>query len=309
VTYTLYDTDGNELYTTTGVFEPGTTTAAYAQTTYQLFKNNSVTLNGTSIRCAVTPPSPSLPCAKINADGVVTQLAYDLAGDLISSSAPDGNGSQLATTTYTYDADGEQLTKVDPNGNVPNADAGNYTTTTTWNGDGQETSVTQGNGSGYTDIPRTTSYIFDADGNQTEVTDPRGYTTTTGYNADDQAVLVTDPDGNSTLTCYDGDGHTAQTVPPVGVAANGLTASSCPASYPADYGDRLAADATTYTYDANGDKTAQTTPAPVGHSGYETTSYTYDAAGNLTATDAPPPSNSPAHQIMSPTTRTPAMGS
>ena len=34
----------------------------------------------TAISCAATPPSPSLPCATINADGVVTQLAYDSAG-------------------------------------------------------------------------------------------------------------------------------------------------------------------------------------------------------------------------------------
>ena len=53
-------------------------------------------------------------------------------------------------------------------------------------------------------------------------------TTTTAYDADDEATLVTDPDGNATLTCYDGDGHIAETVPPVGVAANALSASSCP---------------------------------------------------------------------------------
>ena len=83
VTYTLYDADGNELYATIGVYEPGATTASYAQTTYQLFKGNTVTLNGPTISCSNSPPSPSLPCAKINADGVVTQLGYDSAGDLV----------------------------------------------------------------------------------------------------------------------------------------------------------------------------------------------------------------------------------
>jgi YD repeat-containing protein len=75
VTWTLYDTYGNELYSTTGVYEPGSSTAAYFQTTYQLFKGNTVTLGGTNITCTATPPSPSLPCATINADGIVTQLA------------------------------------------------------------------------------------------------------------------------------------------------------------------------------------------------------------------------------------------
>ena len=74
-----------------------------------------------------------------------------------------------------------------------------------------------------------------------------GYTTTTTYNADDQATLVTDPVGNATLTCYDGDGNAVQTVPPAGVAANSLTAASCPSAYPAGYGTRLASDATTVT--------------------------------------------------------------
>jgi YD repeat-containing protein len=58
VTYTLYDTDGNELYTTTGIYEPGSSSASYLRTTYQLFKGNSVTLNGTNIACTSTPPVP-----------------------------------------------------------------------------------------------------------------------------------------------------------------------------------------------------------------------------------------------------------
>jgi YD repeat-containing protein len=93
-----------QLYSTTGVYPPGnTTTPSYLQTTYQLFTGNTVTLNGTRITCAFTPapPSSSLPCATINADGVVTQLGYDSAGDLVSSSTPDGNGSELATTTQS----------------------------------------------------------------------------------------------------------------------------------------------------------------------------------------------------------------
>ena len=93
---------------------------------------------------------------------------------------------------------------------------------------------------------------------------PGTVTTTTAYDADDEATLATDPDGNATLTCYDGDGNVAQTVPPVGVAANSLTASSCPTSYPTDYGDRLATDATTTAYNALGNKTTVTTPAPAG---------------------------------------------
>jgi YD repeat-containing protein len=64
-TYTLYDSDGNELYTTTGVYEPGASSAAYSRTTYQLFDGNTVTLGGTAISCTISPPSQTLPCAHL----------------------------------------------------------------------------------------------------------------------------------------------------------------------------------------------------------------------------------------------------
>jgi RHS repeat-associated protein len=301
VTYTLYDTDGNQLYSTTGVYSPAGS-YEYSQTTYQLFKGNSVTLNSTNITCTNTPPSASLPCAQIDPDGVVTQLEYNPQGDLIQSSAPDGNsGNQQATAIYTYDGDGEQQTQVAPDGNLSGANAGNYTTTTAYNSDGEPTSVTDGNGTGYTDTPRVTSYGYDGDGNTATVIDARGYTTATTFNADDKPVLVTNPDQDATLTCYDGDGNTAETVPPAGVAANSLTPASCPTSYPADYNPQtktpLASDATMYTYDAAGDKTAEYDPAPAGQSGYETTTYTYDGNGNVLTTTAPSTSSGGAANV------------
>jgi trimeric autotransporter adhesin len=298
VTWTLYDTDGNELYTTTGVYQPGATTASYRQTTYQLFKGNSVTLNSTNISCTGTPPSRSLPCATINADGVVTQLGYDAQGGLTSSSTPDGNsGGELATTTSSYDGDGEQTSMTSPDGNLSGANAGNYTTVTAWNADGQQTSVSQGAGTGHTVTTRVTSYGYDADGNPTTVQGARGYTTTTTYNADARATLAADPDGNATLTCYDGDGRVAQTIPPVGVAASSLTLSSCPTSYPSGYSDRLASDATTYTFNGLGQKIQMTTPAPASQSGSETTSYSYDGNGKLIQTTAPPTANGGQNQV------------
>jgi RHS repeat-associated protein len=300
VTYTLYDTDGNALYTTTGVYEPGSSSASYSQTNYTLYSGNSITLNSVNISCSTNPLPASLPCAKINADGVVTQLGYNSAGDLTLSSTPDGNGTEIAETAYTYDGDGEQTAVVAPDGNLSGANADNFTTATVYDSDGEVTSVTAAGGtggSGPTVTPRTTYDYYDADGNKTSVKDPRGYTTTYGFNADDEQSLVTDPDANATLTCYDGDGHVTITVPPVGVAAQLLTAASCPTTYSLSpltgYGNRLGTtDATTYTYDAAGNKTAMTTPAPAGQSGYETTTYSYDSAGNLLETVAPSTANS-----------------
>lgn len=293
MTWTLYDNDGNELYNTTGVYEPGSSTAAYTQTTYALYAGNSITLGANHITCNAMPPSVSLPCATISANGVVTQLAYYGStssddGLLESSSTPDGNGSELATTTYGYDGDGEQTSMVSPDGNLTGANAGNYTTNTTYNADGEQTAVTQGGGTGRTGTPRTTSYGFDGNGNQITVQDARGFTTTSSYNADDEDTLDTDQDNNATLTCYDGDGNTTETVPATGVAANSLAPSDCSSSYPSGYGDRLASDSTTHTFDAAGDTTAETYPAPAGQTGSESMTSTYDGDGNVVESTIPP---------------------
>ncbi|HET7013040.1 MAG TPA: RHS repeat-associated core domain-containing protein [Streptosporangiaceae bacterium] len=292
-TDTLFDTDGNELYSST-------TVNGAAQTGYELYLGNTITLGGTAISCTATPPAPGLPCASISPAGVVTQLGYNAQGDVISSSTPDGNGSQLATTTYSYNADGEQTSTTSPAGNVTGANAANYTTTTAYNADGQETSQTQAGGAGATAPARTTTYGYDADGNQTSVQDARGNTSTTAYNADDQPTLDTNAANDATLTCYDGDGNVAQTVPPVGVAAKTLSPASCPGAYPAGYNpatSQLANDATMTTYDAAGDQTAVYAPAPAGQSGYETTTYRYDGDGQLITTTAPPATSGGSNQV------------
>jgi RHS repeat-associated protein len=196
------------------------------------------------------------------------------------------------TTTYTYNTDGEVTGVTTPNGNLAGVNAANFTTAYTLDADGEVTAATQSGGMGATVTARTTDYGYDGDGNLTSVTDPRGYTTDDAYNADDEATLTTNSLSDATLTCYDGDGNVAETVPAVGVAANSLTASSCPTSYPTDYGDRLATDATTYAYNALGEQTTVTTPAPAGLSGHETTTDAYDLAGRLTSVTAPPTSTS-----------------
>src|SRR5260370_15189396 len=115
-----------------------------------------------NITCSTAPPSPSLPCAMIGADGVVSQLGYNAQGDVTSSSAPDGNGSQVALTTFGYDGDGEQTSVVAPDGNLSGANAGNYTTVTAWNADGDKTSVTEAGGSGPARAPRGRRYRYEA---------------------------------------------------------------------------------------------------------------------------------------------------
>ena len=289
--YSLYDTAGNPVWTTTGDYAPGGSTASQSRTSYRLYSGESVTISSTNDSCSASPPSTSLPCVTIDPNAVVTQLGYSSPGDLTSSSTPDGNsGGEVAKTTFGYDGDGELTGVVAPDGNLSGATAANFTTTNTFNSDGELTGKTVSQ-TGGSITARTTTYGYDGDGNRTSVIDPRSKTTSYAYNPDDQLTLVTDPDSQETLSCYDGDGNLAETVPPVGVAANSLSASSCPTSYPSSYGNRLATDATTFAYDALGDKTVITTPAPAGLSGHETTTNAYDAAGRLTSATAPPASN------------------
>jgi len=168
VTYTEYDTIGNKIWTSTGVYQPGSSTASYQSNTYDLYNGESVTLSGTSHSCTTSAPSTSLPCASITPNGTVTQLTYSSQGDLISSSTPDGNsGGQVAKTSYSYDSDGEQITTVAPNGNLSGANAANFTTSKSYNDDSELTSVTVGGVSGSTVVPRTTSYTYDGDRNRT----------------------------------------------------------------------------------------------------------------------------------------------
>ncbi|MGD0056228.1 MAG: hypothetical protein ABSC34_12430, partial [Acidimicrobiales bacterium] len=236
-----------------------------------------------------------------NAFGWITSVVPDGSnGYYMSDSAEtrirhitvNDTASFTDTTTYAYDGDGEQTSVTTPDGNLSGANAANFTTVFTYNADGEETVATQGGGAGSTVTARTIDYGYDGDGNVTSMTDARGYVTDFAYNADDEQILSTNPVGDATLTCYDGDGNVAETVPAVGVAANSLTAASCPSSYPSDYGDRLASDATTFAYNAIGEKTTVTTPAPAGLSGNETITYAYDPAGRLLSVTAPPTSTS-----------------
>ncbi len=200
-----------------------------------------------------------------------------------------------ATTTYTYDADGEMTSEATANSTAQAVDVANRTTVFTFDNDGEVTVAEQGGGAGATVVPRYTEYGYDGDGNETSMVPPLGhsnpsaYTYTYTFNADDEETLSANPLGNSTLTCYDGDGNVAETVPPVGVAASSLSPTSCPTAYPAGYSSTpLASDATMTTYDALNEATKVTSPAPAGLTGFETTTYTYDAGGRLMSVSAPP---------------------
>jgi RHS repeat-associated protein len=261
------------------------------QTTTSVYTHTVGSDTGVTLSYATSAPKVA---ALAVYSGVNTTTPIDVFDDASTSSGTSVSASSLTTTNP-----GDELVFV--------GGAGQQGSAATWTAPTGFTNAAQvqlsgissaiSNGAGPVTATSTGSQsaTTSASGQLTGVLlalSPSTATTTTAYDADDEATLSTDPDGNATLTCYDGDGHVAEIVPPVGVAANSLAASSCPTSYPTDYGDRLATDATTTAYDALGNKSTMTTPAPAGLTGYETITNAYDAAGQLSSVTAPPTSTS-----------------
>ncbi|MFJ2633319.1 FG-GAP-like repeat-containing protein [Streptomyces sp. NPDC087422] len=156
----------------------------------------------------------------------VTTDAYDAVGNHISQTTPLG-----FVTSWTYDFDGRMRTQVDPRGNVAGADKAKFTTT----------------------------YDYDAAGNQTRVTDALGKVTTTDYDAANRVVEVTDPLSQVTKTEYDELGRIKKVTGPDG-AVTGYTynVSGTLATRTDDNGHT-----TTYGYDDAGRQNGVTDP--LGH--------------------------------------------
>lgn len=123
--------------------------------------------------------------------------------------------------------------------------------------------VSQSNGSGCStcSLRGTVENGFDASGDLTSVTDPRGYTTSYGYDSVGDITSVTQPSvsgGTPTTTyTYNDFGEVLTATDPLG-------------------------HVTTNTYDANGNLLTVTTPAPASGVTASTTSFTYNGLGELT---------------------------
>ena len=197
-----------------------------------------------------------------------TEYGYD--ADLNLTSVKD---ARLHTTTMSYDARGNLLTRTPPAPFIFDEE---------FSYDPQNNVLTARDGRGYT-----TSYGYDASGNLTSTTEPGTVVTLYGRDPTNGLLTsITDPRGKTTLFQYDADGNLERTTTPdgsVGTAvydASGRMSSSveargnAPGADPDDY-------RTSYTH--NEADQVLTVTDPLQH----TTSYTYDGVGNLrTVTDA-----------------------
>ena len=267
-----------------------TTDALGNTTTYSYTSGVSGVPNGLEY-CSVGPVAyqDDVTCPAYSAAHVsgTTTSTYDSAGDLASSTDPDGD-----TTQYYYAVSGHPglvSSSVSPDGS---------STSYSYNGAGQVTSQVVSFGS----YSATTQYAYDAYGRQfctvapyeyangvtcpssaptsppTPTDDPYLGATITTYDADGRVVQTTNPLGGIAYTAYDEAGHVYCTV----AAAEAALGVTCPSSSPSTQptvGSDSYLGATITGYNASGMVTQVTNP--LGGINLDQ----YDSAGNvLTAT-------------------------
>jgi len=192
----------------------------------------------------------------IDGMGELTTFTYDDNGNVLTRTDPYG-----AKNTWIYDLMGSPLTNTDPLNRVTTATYNSFgDTTSSLSPGGAEQTWTHtpaGLVATWTDpLGKVTEYEYDDSGQLVASTDPDGRTETVEYNSAGFAVSATDAGGNETTSTFDPLGR------PLTIAdQNGHV--------------------TTITYDAAGRRATETDPNA------QTTTYAYDAAGQLTsATDA-----------------------
>lgn len=213
-----------------------------------------------------------------DATGGVTRSAYTPAGRL--SAAIDAEGDK---TTYKYDGRGYLSAVVAPRGNVKGADPADFTTSYTYDSNGEMVRTSHPYPDGTTSVQDVT---WDELGRATKSTDELGHSSTASFDANGQITGITDPQGRTTSFGYDQTGR--QTT------AQGADGNSVKVEYDGDGSPVKRTSATggitTYTYDDDERLTSQVDPR--GNAGGAdpaayTTKYVHDAAGNLTAATDP----------------------
>jgi RHS repeat-associated protein len=260
-------------------------------------------------------------------NGAVSTAVYDANDQAMSSTLPqDTTTSPVRTTSYTYDAVGNQLTVTAPDGNVSGAPAGSYTTTTAYDAVDQPTTVTDaagkqtittfddvGNKTQVTDpLNHVTQTAYDLDHRPTTVTDAGNFTTSTGYDLDGAKTSTTDQNNNTTLYTLDPRGLVTQVQVPHTSSSGTITYDTTQFQYdqvgnktavisPRGVASGIANAYTTKTsYDADNRKSAEFGAYNPNDSTYSTapeTDYTYDPAGRVTKVAAPPSGGSTVQSV------------
>ncbi len=214
--------------------------------------------------------------------GKVISYLHDIPGRI--ETVTDRLGHQ---TRFEYDERGNVLSKTDARGDV-----------TTFTYDSNDNVLTETNALG-----KTTTYTYDANDRRTSTTDPLGNVTRFTYNALGKVLTVTDPLGHVTTNTYNAAGNLLTTTDPLNNttgfgysvfdgqrtsmsdALNNITAYTYTSGYLTKETDSLGHQ-TTFTYDANGNRSSQTVRRTNAQGQVEsiTTSYEYDKLNRLRKT-------------------------
>jgi YD repeat-containing protein len=263
--------------------------------------------------------------------GPATTATYDADDELASKvTPPDISTSPSPTTTYTYDNNGNLATRTAPDGNVPGAAAGSYTTSYGYDAINELTSVTDALGNearyGYDDVGNqnstatarqyaagvSTQVQYTLNHQVKQVTDAAGNITKTGYDLDGLVTSATDQNNNTTQYTLDADGQVTQVQVPAQAPGASVSYDTTQYHYDQD-GNRTQvisprgvasgitnAYTTQAKYTADNQVSAVLTPYLPGDATYGTpaeTDYSYDAAGRLSSVSAPPSGTSATRNV------------
>ncbi|MBY8876850.1 LamG-like jellyroll fold domain-containing protein [Actinacidiphila acidipaludis] len=208
----------------------------------------------------------------------VTTSGFNTYGEAVEEVSPNGD-----QTTTAYDADGNKVSETLP----PYTPAGSstpLTATTSWtyDSDGNQTSVT-------TPGNETTHYLYDQLGDVAQTTLPDGTSTHAVYDTNGEALSVTDANGAVTQATYDYLGRplTSTVLERFPTAATLTSTNSYAPTTGNPYGAYLSSTTTpggvttSYAYNRVGETTAVTDGAG------NTTSYAYDYQGDQTKVTSP----------------------
>ncbi|HEY4363625.1 MAG TPA: RHS repeat-associated core domain-containing protein [Bryobacteraceae bacterium] len=230
----------------------------------------------------ITQHTPGgLPQSVVDPNGVTTNYTYDARLRLLSLAVSAPNGP-VFTTGYTYDAAGNLTTSTLPDGSYVanfydaahrlNSVSDSLGDSISWLlnplGNHSQTLILDSNAT----LQLKRLATFDALGRQSQDTGGANQLTTTTFDPNGNPLTVTDPLNHTTQQTFDALNRPTKLVNPAqGVASFVYDLHNRPTSVTDPNGVT-----TTYTYDGFGDLIQQTRPT----SG--TVTYRYDASGNLT---------------------------
>jgi RHS repeat-associated protein len=278
IEYFTYDSQGNRTSSTDSLNRA--TNYTYDSSGNVLTKSQQLD-GSTTLTWAYTYNQFSEVLTATDPAGNVTTNSYDANGNLLSTTTPSPDGTHPgSSTTFAYDAKGEQTQITDPLGNATTmtytpagliasvVDAQHDSTSYAYDGRGNRTSVTDALGN-------TTNFAYDLMNRPTITTQPGGLTTSLGYDYRGRRTSVTDANGKITHYAYDDADHLVS----VADAAGDVT------SYAYDTENNLTklTDAlghqSIFTYDPSGDVLTVTFVG--GGQVYSHESYFYDEPGDL----------------------------